>query len=167
MASERKALIRDALVIVAVFVVAGAVGGWFWHHLWAPAPKGFALEGVPHFEDDADFRGTGLYVAIAAGLGLVIGIVVSFVFERDELVTLGSVVVGALLGGVVLLAVGQALGPDSAIEAAKHTKDWDPVTGDLHASWLPVLVSCPGGALLGTVVVLTCFNRRRETEPSG
>ncbi len=146
MRSEHKTLIRDVLVVVVAFVIAGALGGWLWHHLWAPAPEGVVVEHVAHFDDDADFRGTGLYLPIAAGIGLLLGLVITWVFERDEVVTLLAVAVGSLLGGLVMLWVGHTLGPESASEFAEGAKDWETVTGDLHAAWLPVLLSCPGGA---------------------
>ncbi|QIX26376.1 hypothetical protein ncot_07005 [Nocardioides sp. JQ2195] len=150
------------LIVIGAFVLAGLFCGWLWHQLWAPAPEGVVYGHVPRFEDDKDFRGVGLYFLVAVVAGVLISLVSTFVFERDEVWTLLAVVVGSLAAGGVMLAVGKALGPDSAAEAARRADDFAKVKGDLHAPWVTVLTSFPGGAALGSVVVLTCFTRRRD-----
>lgn len=163
MASSRgSSLLREVLIVIGVFVLAGLFCGWLWHHLWAPAPKGLVFNHVPRFEDDADFSGPGIYFLIAVGTGLLLGLVMTFVFERDELWTLAAVVVGAVAAGGVMAAVGIILGPDSAAAVAEDADNWAKVTGDLHVPVLTVLTSFPGGALLGSVIVLTCFTRRAD-----
>ena len=153
--------------MVVIFLVAGALGGWFWHHLWAPAPEGFVYAKIPRFDDDQEFRGTGLYLMISVATGLVIAAVCTAVFERNELWTLAAVIVGAFAAGFVMQAVGHALGPDSASAFAEQAKDYERVRADLHAAWLPVIVGFPAGALLGSVSVLSLPTGRKPEEPTG
>ncbi|KRF17384.1 hypothetical protein ASG90_08860 [Nocardioides sp. Soil797] len=168
MASERiTSILREVLIVVGAFVVVGLFCGWLWHQLWAPGPEGIVFNHVPRFEDDKDFRGVGLYFFIAVTAGLVVSLASTLIFERDEVWTLVAVAVGSLAAGGVMLAVGAALGPDSATSFAEGADDMAKVKGDLHAPWLTVLTSFPGGALLGSVIVLTCFTRRRDRKRSG
>lgn len=153
---------REVLIVIGAFVLVGLFCGWLWHQLWAPAPQGFVYEHAPYFEDDKDFRGPGLYFLIAVPAGLLLGLVSTFLFERDEVFTLVAVVVGALAAGGVMALFGALIGPDSATAFAEQADDWEKVTGDLHATKVAVFTAFPGGALLGSAIVLTCFSRRRD-----
>lgn len=163
MASERAtSILREVLIVIGAFVLAGLFCGWLWHQLWAPGPEGIVFNHVPRFEDDKDFRGVGIYFLVASIAGLVLSMAATFLFEHDEVWTLAAVAVGSLAAGGVMLAVGAALGPDSATALAEGADDFTKVEGDLHAPALTVLTSFPGGAVLGSVIVLTCFTRRRD-----
>lgn len=166
MASSRTTtIVREALIVIGAFVLVGVFCGWLWHHLWAPGPTGIVFDHVPRFEDDAEFRGTGLYFLIATIAGLAVSLVLTFVLEHDEVWILAAVVVGSLLAGGVMAAFGHVLGPDSAADFAAGAEDFEKVHGDLHAAMLTILVSFPGGALLGSVIVLTCFTHRQPRVP--
>lgn len=151
---------RDVALILLAFVVVGVLCGLLWHTWWAPAPEGVAVEGRPYFDDDVVARGLGLYVVIGAVAGLVLGIVAAFVFENDEVATVVALLVGAIIAGWLMALVGQWLGPESAVEAAKDTADFEPVRADLSAGWVAPFVAFPGGAMVGAVFVLVTFHRR-------
>lgn len=153
--------------MIGAFVLTGLLCGWLWYHLWAPAPQGVVYNHVPRFQDDADFRGPGSYFLIAVVAGLLLGLVLTYLLERDEVWTLAAVVVGALVAGGLMAGVGALLGPESAATVAERAEDFDKVSGDLHVPLQTVLTSFPGGALLGSVIVLTCFARRGDrTRPA-
>lgn len=154
--------IRQAGIVVAVYLIAGAFCGWLWHHIWAPAPKGFAYHGYPRFDDDLVFRSTGLCLVIGLAAGLLIGLLVTWLFEADEVFTLGAVVVGSLLAGWLMVWVGSSLGPESMFGAAKSAKDFDGVRASLEAGPLVPWVAFPGGSLLGSVLMLVCFTGRHQ-----
>lgn len=160
--------IRQPLVILVVFVVSGLVCGWLWHQLWAPAPTGMGFQGQVYFPDDQVFRATGLYFLTAIVAGVVLGTVLTYLLDRDEVATLVAVVCGALLAGVLMALVGGALGPESAQEAAEQFRDRPgEITGDLAVEPLAMWTCFPGGAVVGALFVLVMFGRRAHREPSG
>lgn len=159
--------LREPLVILVVFLVAGLAAGWVWHQIWAPAPTGVGYQGRTLFSDDVIFEATGLYVLIAIGVGLLVGAVLTYLLERDEVATLLAVVVGALLAGLVMALVGGALGPDSAQAAAEQFSEKPgEVTADLSVVPLAMWTCFPGSAVVGALFVLVTFTRRTPTEPS-
>lgn len=168
MASDRATLLRQVIVILATFVVAGVVCGFVWYWLWTPAPQGTVFQHQVFFEPDAEFRGTGLYMLVAGVGGLVLGLLFGWLFESDEVATLAAVAAGGLFAGLVMALVGHLLGPESAAEVARKTEDFERIDGDLHAGPLAAFVAFPGAAVLGNAVVLITFTRRRlAKEPEG
>ncbi|MDN5893912.1 MAG: hypothetical protein L0H93_07770 [Nocardioides sp.] len=160
------ARLRDPLIILATFVLAGLFCGWLWHHLWAPAPTGLAFKGKMYFPDDTIFRGTGIYMLIAIVGGLVLGALLTWLLERDEVVTLVAVLVGAVLAGLVMGMLGSALGPESPQAAADAlTKDPGNVTGNLTVAPLARWTCFPGAAIVGALLVLVTFTRRGSKTP--
>lgn len=143
--------------MLGLFLVAGVLGAVAWHAWWAPAPEGFVFEGAPYFGPDEEFRSTGTYVAVAAPMGLVLGVVLAWVLDRDERVTVAALVVGSVLASVVMMVIGHLLGPESASSVARGLADFEPVDADLRvqpgAAWLALPVS----TLVGAVVVLLAF----------
>ncbi|MDT0201271.1 hypothetical protein [Nocardioides sp. AE5] len=163
MASERTArALRQALVVVLTFIVAGVVCGWLWHQVWAPAPEGFVYQHVPRFEDDEVIRSTGLYFLIAAAAGLLLGLVLTWWFEADEVITLAAVVLGALVAGWVMIGMGAWLGPESMEKVAAGAEDWTELKASMEVAGAAPWVAFPGGALAGAFVILVCFRSRAE-----
>lgn len=153
--------------MLGAFAVAGVACAFLWHWVWTPAPVGFAYQHQAYFGPDEEFRSTGLYVACAAAVGVVLGVVCTWFLDRDEVVTLVSVVLGAVLAAALMAVIGHALGPESASAVARRTADFEDVTADLRvqpgAPWL----AFPVAALVGSVTVLLGFNKRVDTEPRG
>jgi hypothetical protein len=155
--SDVRQATRDVVLVLVVFVVAGALAGLAWHAWWAPAPEGFVYQEEPYFGPDEEFRSTGTFIAIAAPLGVVLGVVLTWLLDRDEVVTLTALFAGSALGAAAMILVGHLLGPESAGSAAQGVADFGSVKADLRvqpgAPWLVLPVS----ALVGAVVVLLAF----------
>ena len=165
---DRATLLRQVLIVLVTFVVAGLLCGWLWHAWWAPAPQATVFNKRPYFEPDAEFRGTGLYMLIAGLAGLLLGLFFAYFFDRDEVTTLAAVVVGAVVAGLLMAWVGHLLGPENADTVARRTADFEKIDGDLHAGPLAAYVAFPGGAVIGEAAVLVLFTRRASrTEPDG
>ena len=100
--------------MLVTFAVAGALGALLWHWWWAPARTGFVFETETYFGPEHEFRSTGTYVVVSAALGFLLGLVLTYVRDRDEVVTLVALVVGGALAALLMAGIGHLLGPDSA-----------------------------------------------------
>lgn len=151
----------QAVAIVAIFAVAGALAGAVWEWVWTP-PVGVAVH-HQWLQDEnglrGDFSATGTYVLVAVAAGLLTGVVVALLLDRSELVTLVAVVAGALLAGWVMHHVGSALGPADPRHLAASAKDETRLPGRLDVSGMSALRAFPAGALLGLMVVFLGFSR--------
>ncbi|MDP3891351.1 hypothetical protein [Nocardioides sp.] len=154
--------VRDAVVITGVFAVVGAVAGVVWEAWWTP-PRGVAYEGQFVMDSVAlqsEFSATGSYVAISAALGLLLGVVLTALFDHDELVTLVAVAVGAVLAGWLMREVGAVLGPPDPRQLVGSLEDFTELPADLRvqgSAW----VVFPAGALTGALVVLLGLTRSK------
>ena len=166
--SGRATLLRQALIVLGTFLVVALLCAWIWHAWWTPAPTGVVVDKKVYYEPDQEFRGTGIYMVLAALAGVVLGIVFAFLFDHDEVTTLVVVVVSAMLAGLLMAWFGHVLGPENATEVARRTPDFEKIHGDLRVGPPAAYVAFPGGAVLGVVAVLVTFTRRRlKTEPTG
>lgn len=148
--------------MVAMFLLAGAGCGVLWHAWWAPPPTGVVVDGTVYFRPDAEFAGTGQYLVVAGVAGLLLGLVVTYLLERDELVTLAACLLGAVAAGLLMAWVGHLLGPESAEAVAARTADFEEIPGDLHAGPASAYLAFPAGTLLGAVIVLLSVTRHSE-----
>jgi len=126
-------LVLDAILIVVGSVAVAACAGLVWKSLWH-APQGFVRthEWVLEYESyTTEFSGTGLYVLVAFTAGLFVALVAAFALERDELVTLAALLVGAALAAWVMYAVGHRLGPPDPRVLALTRADGDTLPADL------------------------------------
>lgn len=134
MPDRLKRLALDAILIMVAFTAAGALSGLVWKGLW-DAPEGIAYEHEWYLQPQsyaAEFSGTGTYVAIATLVALVTSIVIAFVLERDEVVTLCAVLVGSALAAWVMYSVGHRLGPPDPAVLARTAEDYAPIPADLR-----------------------------------
>lgn len=169
MRSELRAAIRDALIVLVVFLVAGAAAGWLWHAIWAPAPKatGYIIStGEPVFPSESYIRATGLYVLLAVGFGFALGAVLAFVLDRDELLTLFAVLVAAVGSGHLMAYVGNWLGPDDPPGKVTSTDQLADVVAALHVETLMLWSAMPAAALAGVLTVFLTFAKRRISAES-
>ena len=129
------------LTVVASYAVVGAAAGWLWHALWNPT-VGEVFQHV-WYPDEAglrsDFSGTGLYVLVAAGAGLLLGLVFAFLGGRRPILTLVAVVAGSALAAWLMVLVGEALSPADPHVAAKTAEDGDKLPSTLRVSALSPL----------------------------
>lgn len=167
-------VVAQGVATVAALAGAGALAGLLWFHLWTP-PSGTVQAGEWLTDETglrADFAGTGLYVVIAAGAGLVVGALVAVLFDRWELVTLGCVVGGAVLAGWVMYHVGIHDSPPDPKILAATAADGTTLPGHLHLARRTPFVAFPTGALLGYAVLLLVvpkrgLRRRAGSPPEG
>lgn len=121
-----------ALLVVLGFTAVGALTGVAWEALWE-APGGVVIEEqwlLAPSGPDVSFSGTALYVLLGLPVGVVLGALAGLL-RRHEAVTLASVVVGSVVAGWVMYAVGHALGPPDPRVLAAGEPDYTEVPGDL------------------------------------
>jgi hypothetical protein len=158
---------RDVAGILVSFLLTGGLCGWLWEALWTP-PSGVAYRhkwvldgaGMPR-----DFDGTGTYFVIAVLAGLLVGLVVSVVFDASAMLTLAVVLAGAALGGYVMWQVGTLLGPPDPATVAKHAEDLAPVPGSLEVHGLGSFLAFPLGAVTGTAAAFFAVPKNGESTP--
>lgn len=157
-------LLRDVLLVLAGFAVGGVLCGVVWEWWWTP-PTGTVVDGVwyPGLASVREvFSGTALYVVVALLAGLLLGAASGWLFDRMELVTLLSVLVGSVLAGWLMLQTGSALAPpDPQVAAASAPNDTE-LRGTLRVSGTSPHLALPVGALagLGAVFMGLAPNRR-------
>ena len=104
-------------------------------------------------------------MAIAAPVGLVVGALGSWRMQRDPLVTVVALVLGAVVGGAAMLATGWLLGPGSALEFARTARDGAVVPASLRvqpgAAWLAM----PLATALGCLGFLLSQDQERHVVP--
>jgi hypothetical protein len=160
---DRRA-VRQALLIIGIFVAVGAGCGVLWERLWT-APVGIVFEDKWYLVGpDAvhSFDGTGRYILIAAIAGLLLGTVLSLAFDRDEVATLVGVAVGSLLAALVMAWVGHLLGPPDPRDLASGKENSTKLSSDLRVEGESPYVAFPAGALTGAVIVWFGLSRRRD-----
>ena len=166
-----------ALVVLVTFAVGGVVAGFVWHALWTP-PTGLYLDETWHVDAEGaprDVAGTGLYVVVAAGAGIVLGFAVALLTRGQEIVTLAAVTVGSALAGVLMAVTGHALGPDDPRPQAAGKPDFTAEVADLRVEGRSPYTAFPAGALTAlaaSYLLLGASPRsspisRTKTEPAG
>jgi hypothetical protein len=148
-------LLRDVAIVLLVFAAVGSLAGVLWELWWTP-PSGVVVDHawVP---DDSGIRelftGTGQYVVVGLGCGLLAGVLCAWFVDRSELLTLASVVAGSVLAGWLMLRVGTALAPTDPEVAARAAAEGTTLPGALEVSGAGALASLPAGALAGLALV--------------
>jgi hypothetical protein len=145
----------QALATVAAFAAAGAGAGWLWHRLW-DVPSGVVAQGQWYTNEAGlrdDFQGVAWYVAISVVVGLLLGVLTAWLFDRSELVTLAAVAVGSALAAYVMLRVGTHLSPADPHELAKTAQDGDKLKGALRVHSLAPKGAFTFGSLVGLALV--------------
>ncbi len=143
------------------FLVAGAAGGVLWERLWNPT-AGLAYQDTWYLEPagpDVAFQSVALFVLIAFPLGVLLAVVAGL-WRDGEVATVVTVLVAATAAGVVMYAVGAALGPPDPQVLAAASPDYTPLPGDLgltapdvgRTQWhSTALAAFPAGAMTGLV----------------
>ncbi|WP_122817239.1 hypothetical protein [Nocardioides pantholopis] len=159
------ALVRQGLLVVVGCLVLGVLGGLLWYQLWNPA-QGVVVASPgcapaeqcwtptpPETGRAGDFSGTALYTLVALGAGLVAGLVASLAARRSELVTLGALLLGTAVAGVVMARVGVWLGPADPEALAASAEVGTRLPDDLQVVGVSPYVVMPFGGLLALVLV--------------
>jgi hypothetical protein len=146
--------VLGVLAVLLAFGLVGAAAGVSWHALWEPAPEAVVYRRAPYFMPDGEFRSTGLYVAIAAPVGLILGLVLTWWCRRNPLTMVLSVLAGSVVAGAVMIGVGLLLSPADPQEAARHAAEMTTVPGMLRVQPGAAWCVFPFGAMLGALIVL-------------
>lgn len=160
----RGASTRQLISILMAFAVVGSVLGWVWQWWWTPT-TGTVIDQTWLRDEIAlagDFSGTGLYVLLAVGGGLVLGVLVAAAYPRTEWLTLAAVLVGSALAALVMYQVGTRLGPPDPQLLAARAEDGTQLPGNLQVAGLSPFGAFTTGALLGLVVVYLSRLRERR-----
>jgi hypothetical protein len=162
-------VITQAGIVVAVCALAGALAGVVWEWLWTPSVgvviRHEWLVGLSGLR--SEFSATGLYVVVASVAGLLVGALCGLFLDRAELVTLGAVLVGAVLAGWIMVQVGEAMGPPDPRQLAETAPDRTRLPSDLRLAGKSPYVAFPAGATLGLAVVLLGSTKRHAGDGSG
>jgi hypothetical protein len=150
------ALRRDALIVLASFVVLGVLCGVLWSVVVTPAEFTKLANGGAMGEEDLGkkFGADGWYVVIAVLAGLLAGLVLSWWRSRDPVVNAGLLVVGSVVAAALMAVVGHLLGPGDPEAALRAAKLGAKVPERLDVDTLVAYLAWPVGALAGTFVVL-------------
>lgn len=148
-------VLRDIALLMAGAALIGAGCGALWELLWTP-PSGLVRDHV--WYPDADgvrqlFSGTGLYVVVGLGGGVLLGAMGAWFFDRVELATLAAVAAGSVLAGWLMFEVGTMLAPPDPAVAAATAEDYTEVPGTLEVEGHGAFVAFPAGAMAGIAVV--------------
>lgn len=153
---EIRALLVDAVVVVGIFLVVGAVVGALWPHLVTPVTVTRTDAGLSTSEVGLSdrFGNDGWFSALGGLAGLVTGLVLMAWRRTHEVVSLLLVTGGAFLAAWVAATVGQALGPadpqDVLAAAASGSSAPDVVRVSAEAAYFV----WPIAAVLGALLVL-------------
>jgi hypothetical protein len=151
------------VTVLATYALVGLGGGWMWHELWQPA-NGVVIEHQWYADGEAlrqDFSGTALYVLVAAGLGVMLGVVFAIVGGARPVFTLVWCLVGAALAGWLMLWLGERLGPADPAELALRADDGTTLPSALTVSGLPPLFAFALGSLAALGTIFTLFGGKR------
>ena len=160
--------------VLATYALVGLCAGWVWHELWQPA-EGVVVQHEWYATGAGlreDFSGTGLYVLIATGAGLALGVLFAILGGVRPVVTLVACIIGSALAGWLMLTMGQWLGPADPQGAAKSLDDGATLPSALRVSGLSPLFAFTVGTLGALAFVFTVFQgnsseRRFDEEPRG
>ena len=153
-------LVRDLVLVPLLFGAGGVVAGLVWRWLWSPL-RGTAFQGVWYPDTNtSEFAGTGLYVLVGLGAGLLLGVVSALLTDRRELLTLGLVVLGSLLAAGAMVWVGEAGMPADPTGLAADAADRTRLPGTLTVRGWSAYGAFPTGALVGLCVVFVGVSRK-------
>ena len=154
--SSRSDLLRDVVIVLGWFVVAGVVAGLVWWRL-VDLPQATREGGSVVVEADQLGRQVnidGWFLVIALVVGLLSGLLLLFWRERDPLVMVVLVTLGAGLAGIIASRLGRWLGPGSAEDALRHAADGAHASMPLQIHASGVYWAWPAAAALGALVYL-------------
>lgn len=156
MKASRVDSLRDAAVVLVWFVVLAVVAAVVWWQL-VDLPEATRQAGAVVVEADQlgkQVNIDGWFFVLAVVGGLVSGVVLLFWRERDPLLMVVLVVVGATVAAFVMRQVGRWLGPGSATDALRHRANGAHALQPLQVHASGVLWVWPAAAALGALLYL-------------
>lgn len=167
-AKDNGSRIKDVLVVLAAFVVAGLLAGALWPQLVDPVVVEVTEVGLLTDEVALGqrFDTVGWYSLLGGGFGLFVGALLTARSRAHEVATLLAVLVGAGLAAWLSARVGTALGPEDAARvltgAAVGTTAEEQIELPTKAAYL----SWPIAAMVGAAAVLWSRLGRSDTHES-
>lgn len=155
--AERSGLLADVAIVLAWFVVLGVVAAVVW---WQVTPLAAYTRTSDNAVMDAQEFGKQVdadawYVVIAVVAGLVSGLVLARWRERDPLLTVALVGVGALVASFLMLRLGLWLGPAKPTRSViEHVAVGHKVPLQLRPGSHVVFLAWPVAAMAGCLLVL-------------
>jgi hypothetical protein len=144
------------MIVIGSFVLLGVLAGVLWWLLVSPAeftklPSGGSMGEV---DLGRQFNADGWYVVIAAVLGLVSGLALTWWRSRDPLLTSLLLIPGSAAAAVLMALTGHLLGPGPTRAALAAAKVGARVPERLDVDTIVVYLTWPIAVLLGALVVL-------------
>jgi MFS family permease len=155
-ASTTRSLVVDVVVVLAAFLLVGALAGLVWPHLVDPvvvtrAPDGVASDEVALAER---FDNDGWYMVLAGGCGLLLGLVLTIWRRTHEVVTLLAVVAGAFLAAWVMAGIGRLVGPEDPERVLADARVGTTASGVVTVTAEGAHYVWPIAAVIGALIVL-------------
>lgn len=149
-------LVSDVSVVLALFLAVGVLSGAIWPQLVDPVTVTKGELGLTTSEAALAerFDNDGWYSVLAAGCGLVLGLVLSAWRRADEVVTLLGVVAGASLAAWLSAHVGTLVGPDDPHQVLATAPVGATAPGMVSVSSTAAYFVWPISAVIGAMVVL-------------
>jgi len=148
--------LEDVAAVLGTYLVLGVLCGVAWWLLVQPGlfTKTHGGGTMSELQLGNEFNGDGWFAVIAAVVGIISGLCLTWWRSRDYLLTTLLLVPGAALAATVMALLGHALGPGNpqAALAAAQVGQHIPDQLEVHA-WASYLV-WPMGALVGALGVL-------------
>jgi len=170
---EARAAATQAVLIVAVFAVVGALCGLLWEALWTPAQGGVVKHHWYPLSwyawQDTFFAASAWYIVIGAAAGLVLGALVAWRLDRAEMVSLAAVVIGGVVAALLMRTVGMHRGPGDPQVAARSAADGATLPSQFTAPSWWLLTVFPTGALasLGLFFITIAKHGAGSTHETG
>jgi hypothetical protein len=148
--------LQEAVVVVGLLLVLGALGGVLWSQVVTPAEftkltKGAAMGEV---QLGRQFARDGWYVVIALVAGVLAGVCVLRWRPPAPLLHVGLLLAGCCVAAAVMAWVGHLLGPGDPQPLLSAAKVGAAVPQRLRVDTFVVYLAWPFGALVGALLVL-------------
>lgn len=160
--------------MLAAGVVLGVLLGLLTMWVWTPA-EGVVVQinqdgdkGVALLDNGRGiFSSTGWFVILAAGGGLLTGVVTALATRGRELLTMTAGLCSAVLFEVVLWLVARLVGPDDPVPQVAGTAVETVVQVPFGVSGAAPWLAAPVGMLVGFLAVVLVLRPRQPGDPRG
>jgi hypothetical protein len=155
-ASVGRRLAADIVVVLGVFLLAGAAAGALWPQLVDPVTVTRTDFGLVTDEVGLArrFDNEGWYAVLGGCGGLLLGVLLTAWRRTDEVVTVLVVVAGALLAAFVSARLGTWSGPDDPERVLADAASGTTAPAQVRLAAEAAYLVWPAAALVGAVVVL-------------
>lgn len=166
---RRQELAQSALALAGTALVGGALLGLFWYWFAPRVPlfrNGEALYPV-NSESEEAIAADGVFLFLALGIGLVLGIVAFLLWRRAGVPLVIGLALGAALGALLAWRLGVWLEPTRAevLERGRQLEPGERIDAPLVLQAKVALLGLPFGALAGHAASLALWGPRDPEPP--